>query len=29
MITDSELVVLMQDQEVLKAVLKLKTDFLT
>ncbi|UZR94805.1 hypothetical protein [Chondrinema litorale] len=29
MITDSELVVLMEDQEVLKAVLKLKTDFLT
>jgi hypothetical protein len=29
MITDSELIVLMQDQEVLKAVLNLKTDFLT
>jgi len=29
MLTDSELVVLMQDQEVLKSVLKLKTDFLT
>ena len=29
MITDSELVVLMEDQEVLKSVLKLKTDFLT
>ena len=29
MLTDSELVVLMHDQEVLKAVLKLKTDFLT
>ncbi len=29
MLTDSELIVLMHDQEVLKAVLKLKTDFLT